>query len=153
MKDIENARTEDLMGVRELNTLLKIRLKNMDARNFYWNTDAYIGTAIGEKRCFILKNDSMIMGAMIMECRVPDEQYPKPSMAIGTLSVHPEFRKNGLGIQLVSYAKAVARKEKKRLYVESFLEFRQLGFYKRLGFKEGPRKEYYERPYHVLFVD
>lgn len=95
----------------------------------------------------------MIRGAMIMEYRDPEKQYPKPSLAIGTLSVRPEFRRNGIGIQLVEYAKAMARQKKKRLYVESFLEFRQLSFYKRLGFQETLRKIYQGKTYHVLFVD
>ncbi|MBC2716719.1 MAG: GNAT family N-acetyltransferase [Desulfobacteraceae bacterium] len=140
--DIECARLNDLTGVRELNTLLKIQLKNpvknMGVKDFYWNTDPYIRAAITEKRCFIIKDGAITMAAMIMEHRNPENQYPYQSLAVGTLSVHPEFRRNGLGIQLVSHAKAMARKEKKRLYVESFIEFRQLSFYKRLGFTGYP---------------
>lgn len=153
MNRIETAGLNDVDGVRELNTLLKIPLSNIDVKDFYWNTDVYIESAITENRCFVIKDDSMIMGAMIIESRNPDDQYPNPLMAIGTLSVRPEFRRNGIGIQLVAYAKKMAKKENKRLVVESFLEFRQLSFYKCLGFKEAPQKSYYGRPYHVLFID
>lgn len=151
--DIEKGCLNDLIGVRELNTLLKIQLKNIDTSYFYWDTNPYIEASIIENRCFVIKNDSMIMGAMIMEFRVPDHQNPNPSIAIGTLSVHPKFRRNGHGILLVSHAIAMARQEEKRLYVESFFEFRQLSFYKRFGFKEGPNKEYHGNSYYVLFID
>ena len=155
MTKIEKACLKDLGGVKKLNTLLKIQLKNpgknIDVKDFYWNTGSYIKAAISGNRCFVIKDNAMIKGAMIMEHRFSDDQYPHASLAIGTLSVHPKFRKNGLGVQLVEYAKAIAKK--KRLYVESFLEFRQLSFYKRLGFNEGPRKEYYDKPYHVLFIN
>jgi len=153
MGRVETGCVNDIDGIRELNTLLKIPLKNMDENDFYWNTDSYIEPAITENRCFIIKDDSMVIGAMIMESRNPDNQYTMPSMVIGTLSVRPGFRRNGLGIQLVSHAKSMARKEKKRLYVESFLEFRQLCFYKRLGLTEAPKKVYHGSPYHVLFID
>ena len=153
MNRIGNVCLQDLSGVRELNTLLKIPLKNMDAGNFYWDTVPYIEAAIKQNRCFVIKDGASIKAAMIMEFRNPDKQYPLQSLAIGTLSVHSEFRRNGLGVQFVEYAKAIAQKENQRLYVESFLEFRQLSFYKRLGFTEAPRKAYYGRPYHVLFID
>jgi len=153
MNRIENACLQDLSGVRELNTLLKILLKNIDVKDFYWNTDSYIKAAIVENRCFVIKNGITIKSAMILEFRDPDKQYPLPSLAIGTLSVCPGFRRNGLGVQLAEHAKAIAQKENQRLYVESFLEFRQLSFYKRLGFTEAPRKAYHGRPYYVLFID
>ena len=153
MNIIETACPLDLTGVGDLNTLLKIQLKNIVSGDFYWNTDLYIAAAIFENRCFVIKDCGIINGAMIMENREPDAQYPRPLLAVGTLSVRPGFRRNGLGAQLVSYAKAIAKKENKRLVVESFLEFRQLSFYKRLGFKDGPQKEYYGKPYHDLFID
>jgi len=158
MNRIETASLNDIDGVRELNTLLKIPLNNIGVKDFYWNTNSYIEAAITENRCFVIKHDfmimgAMIMGAMIMESRNPDNQHPNPSMAIGTLSVRPGFRRNGIGIQLVGHAKAMARNDNKRLVVESFFEFRQLSFYKRLGFKEAPQKSYYGHPYHVLFLD
>ena len=149
MKNIESASLSELKGVRELNTLLKI----VDVKDFYWDTDAYIESAISENRCFIIKSDSMIIAAMIMEFRNPEKEYPGKHLAIGTLSVQPQYRKNGIGIQLVGYAKEMAAKEQKRLVVESFLEFRQLSFYKRLGFSEAPRKSYQGCPYHVLSVE
>lgn len=152
MNRLEKAGLEDLNEIRELNSLLKAQLNNIGVKEFYWNKNPYIETAITEDRCFVIKDDSMVMGAMIMESRNPDNQYPHPSLAIGTLSVRPEFKRNGIGKQLVSHAKTLARQEKKRLVVESFLEFRQLSFYKRLGFKEGPRKAYHGKPYHVLFI-
>ncbi len=148
-ENIQIAGLIDQSSIRELNSLLNV----IAVKDFYWHKAPYIRAAITEKRCFVIKNDSMIMGAMIMEFRVPDEQYPRPSLAIGTLSVRPGFRRNGLGILLVSHARAMAGQEKKRLYVESFLEFRQLSFYQRLGFKEGSQKEYHGKPYHVLFID
>jgi ribosomal protein S18 acetylase RimI-like enzyme len=153
MNRVETASLNDIDGVRELNTLLKIPLNNIGVKDFYWNTNPYIEAAITENRCFVIKYDSMIMGAMIMESRHPDNQYPNSSLAIGTLSVRPGFRRNGIGIKLVDYAKAMVRKENKRLIVESFLEFRQLSFYKRLGFKEAHPKAYHGHPYHVLFID
>ena len=154
MKKVETADLNAIDGVGELNTLLKIPLNNIGVKDFYWNTNLYIEAAITENRCFIIKKDSMIMGAMIMESRnPPDHQNPNPSLAIGTLSVRPKFRRNGIGILLVNHAKEMAQKENKRLVVESFLEFRQLSFYKRLGFKEGLSKEYHGKPYHFLFID
>jgi ribosomal protein S18 acetylase RimI-like enzyme len=153
MKRIDVAVLSDLGCVRELNTLLKISLNNIDMKEFYWNTNPYIEAAIKENRCFAIKNDSMIMGAMIMESRNPDHQNSDTFLAIGTLSVRPGFRRNGIGIQLVDHAKAKAQKDNKRLVVESFLEFRQLSFYKRLGFKEALQRSYYGHPYHVLFLD
>ncbi len=153
MAIIKTACFNDLNGVRELNTLLKNPLKKMDARDFYWDKQPYIAVAISENRCFVIKDGETVNAAMIMAHRKPDEQYAYASLAIGTLSVCPEFRKTGLGIQFVEYAKAMARQERKRLYVESFFEFRQLSFYKRLEFKEAPRKEYHGTPYYVLFID
>jgi GNAT superfamily N-acetyltransferase len=159
MNRVETACLNDIDRVRELNTLLKI----VHVKDFYWNTNPYIEEAITESRCFVIKGDSMIMGAMIMgamimgamimESRNPDNQCSSPSLAIGTLSVRPAFRRNGIGIQLVDHAKSMARNENKCLIVESFLEFRQLSFYKRLGFKETPQKDYHGKPYHVLFID
>ena len=47
-------------------------LNDIDVKDFYWNADAYIESAINEHRCFVIKDNSMIMGAMIMEFYLPN---------------------------------------------------------------------------------
>ncbi len=92
-------------------------------------------------------------GAMIIENRDPCSDYPSAALAIGTLVVAPGARKKGFGIRLVEFAKALAFKQNKRLFVESFFKYRKLDFYTRLGFARAPFKKYNELPYHVFFLD
>ncbi|MBW2285144.1 MAG: GNAT family N-acetyltransferase, partial [Deltaproteobacteria bacterium] len=124
----------------------------IDVEGFYWDTAPYIETAIREGRCFVIRPDRAIRGCMIIEKRPPDKNFGKDHLAIGSLSVHPDFRNGNMGALLVGFAKAMAREEKKRLYVESFYEFRKTAFYKARGFTETTSKAYNGKPYHVLYV-
>jgi N-acetylglutamate synthase-like GNAT family acetyltransferase len=90
---------------------------------------------------------------MIVERRPPDELCAQGYLAIGTLSVQPPFRNGSLGMRLVEYAKRLALKEKKRLYVESFCEFRKKSYYCALGFTQADPRTYKGKPYHVFYLD
>ena len=146
---IVRAHMNDLNAVRELNSLLKI----VEVKDFYWDTHRYVRSAILEARCFVMKNEELIKGAMILENRSPHTGHKAESLAVGTLAIHPEFRRKGIGIRLVELAKVLASRQNKRLYADSFLEFGQQGFYKHLGFKQGVQETYNGRPYHVFFLD
>ncbi len=90
---------------------------------------------------------------MIVENRDPDKRYPRASLSVGIIAVHPEFRRKGLGVQLIEFAKKMAFKCRKRLYVESFFEYKKLHFYEKLGFTKDAPKRYGGKPYHVFFLD
>ena len=122
MDQVKKAIQKDLVSVRKLNASLRLS----EVTNFYWDTEAYIRSAIAEERCFIVGDDPMIKGAMIIEKRDPDGKYDQDSLAVGTLVVHPAFRDEGIGARLVEAAKELAVKYNKRLYVESFYDYGQL---------------------------
>ncbi|MBW2593629.1 MAG: GNAT family N-acetyltransferase, partial [Deltaproteobacteria bacterium] len=146
---LEKAQLDDLDSVRNLNSLL--RLKHIE--DFYWDGAIYVKSAILEKRCYVIRDSGAVKGAMIIENRKPCSDYPADSLAIGTIAVHPGARKKGFGIKLVEFAKDLAFTLGKRLFVESFFEYRKLNFYTRLGFAKGLFKKYNGRPYHVFFLD
>jgi GNAT superfamily N-acetyltransferase len=146
---IARAHIKDLNAIRELNSLLRI----VEVKDFYWDTPRYVRSAILEARCFVVKGENLIKGAMILENRSPHNEHASESLAVGTLAIRPEFRRKGIGIRLVELAKALASRQNKRLYAESFLEFGKQGFYKNLGFKQGDQETYNGRSYHVFFLD
>lgn len=148
MNSIEKATEHDLVAVKELNSLLKL-----DVKNFYWDSEDYIRPAINEERCFVIKEGNEVRASMTLEQSEPDPGSTRESLSIGVLIVHADFRKDGLGTELVEFAKSMAFKENKRLYVESFFRYRQLNYYKKLGFMEGGPLEYNGMPYHVLYID
>ncbi len=143
---IEKARKADLAAVRDINSLLRTGV-----RDFYWDSSRYAGSAIAENRCFVVRRGGAIAASIILENRNTTRQYPQKSLAIGALAVRPEHRRDGWGTALVEFAKARAFQQNKRLYAESFYEFRKLGFYRKLGFQRAAPKKYRGRPYHVLF--
>ena len=149
MDDIEKALLKDLPDAKKLNTLLRLS----DVKEFYWDTENYVRSAILEERCVVIKNRSDLKGIMIMENRAPQRDYAYPSLAIGSLAVHPKYRNEGLGIKLVEYAKELAFNKNIRLYAESFFEYNKINFYQRLGFTMGAPRLYNEKPYHVFFLD
>jgi len=150
MATLEKAQIDDLDAVMNLNSLL--RLKHIN--DFYWDGAVYIKSAIHENRCYVIRDSgTTVKGAMVIEDREPDSDYREESLAIGTLAVHPDARKKGFGTKLVEFARDLAFKQNKRLFVESFFEYRKLNFYTNLGFAKEPFKKYTERPYHVFFID
>lgn len=148
MCNVEKAARKDFDQVKALNSLLRI-----DVDDFYWDSDGYIASALTEGRCYVAKEKGFVKGAMIIERRIPDETYSSSSLAIGILSVTPEDREKGFGTRLVEIAKALAFKENKRLFVECFCDYKNLDYYKKIGFSEDTTKEYNGRFYHVLFLD
>ena len=149
MDDIEKALLKDLPDAKKLNALLRLS----DVKKFYWDTENYVRSAILEEHCVVIKDHSALKGMMIMENRAPQTGYPHRSLAIGSLSVHPKYRNEGLGIKLVEYAKELAFNKNLRLYSESFFEYKKINFYQSLGFKRGASRLYNGKPYHVFFLD
>lgn len=148
MKDIQQAALDDFAAIRGLFSLLRTGVKD-----FYWDSDKYIRAAIQEKRCFAVKDGHVVKAALIIEERTTETNYPHKCLAIGAISVRPACKKEGAGTDLVEFAKKTAFESRKRLYVESFFEYKRLSFYKKLGFKEGRPKDYQGKPYHVMFLD
>ena len=149
METLKTAQLDDLDAVRDLNFLLRLD----PVTDFYWDGIPYVTSAILEGRCYVIKDHDIVQGAMIIENRDPDSDYPRASLAIGTLAVAPGARKKGFGSRLVEFAKALAFRQNKRLFVESFFNYRKLDFYTRLGFARAPFKKYNGLPYHVFFMD
>ncbi len=149
METLKTAQLDDLDAVRDLNFLLRLD----PVTDFYWDGIPYVTSAILEGRCYVIKDHGIVQGAMIIENRDPDSDYPRVSLAIGTLAVAPGARKKGFGSRLVEFAKALAFRQNKRLFVESFFNYRKLDFYTRLGFARAPFKKYNGLPYHVFFMD
>ena len=149
MDEIEMAFLKDLPDAKKLNALLKLS----DVKKFYWDTENYVRSAILEERCVVIKNRSDLKGIMIMENRAPHRGYAHPSLAIGSLAVHPKYRNERLGIKLVEYAKGLAFNKNLRLYTESFFEYKKISFYQGLGFKRDAPRLYNGKPYHVFFLD
>ena len=149
MDEIERAVLRDLPDARKLNALLRLS----DVKEFYWDTENYVRSAILEERCVIIKDRSGLKGMMIMENRAPQKGHTHPSLAIGSLAVHPKFRNEGIGVKLVEYAKKLAFNKNLRLYAESFFEYKKISFYQGLGFKKGAPRLYNGKPYHVFFFD
>jgi ribosomal protein S18 acetylase RimI-like enzyme len=148
MHTIEPAVLIDLPALKAINAFLRI---NVD--DFYWDEAHYLEAAIQEGRCFVVRPDRKVRGCMVIEKRRPDSDFGRDHLAIGSLSVHPDFRNSNLGALLVEFAKTMARRENKRLIVESFCEFRKAAFYRARGFTETALKDYKGKPYHVFFVD
>lgn len=148
MHSVEKATLDDLNAVRALNSLLRIPVDT-----FYWDGIPYIESAIREGRCFVVRRRGTAAGCMIVERRPPDGLHAREYLAIGTLSVQPPFRKGSVGIRLVEFAKRLAREEKKRLYVESFCEFRKATYYCALGFTQVAPRTYMGKPYQVFYLD
>ncbi len=146
--NVEKAAASDIDQIKALNALLRI-----DVNDFYWDSDEYIVSALKGGRCYVVKENGVVKGSLILEKRDPDSAYPLPSLAIGILSVSSNDREKGFGTRLVEVAKTFAFKETKRLYVECFFEYENLDYYKKIGFSEDTVKEYNARPYHVLFLD
>jgi len=149
MDDIEKALLKDLPDAIELNA--QLRLSNV--KEFYWDTDHYVRSAILEERCLVIKDGSALKGIMVLENRAPQGGYAHRSLAIGSLAVHRKYRNEGLGVKLVEYAKEVAFDQNLRLYSESFFEYKKINFYESLGFKRGASRLYNGKPYHVFFLD
>jgi len=149
MDHIEKALLKDLPAAKKLNALLRLN----DVKEFYWDTENYVRSAILEGRCMVIKNRSGLKAIMIMENRTPERGYAHPSLAIGSLATHLKYRDEGLGIKLVEYAKELASNKNLRLYAESFFEYRKINFYQRLGFNRGASQLYNGKPYHVFFLD
>jgi len=149
MDDIEKALLKDLSDAKKLNALLRLN----DVKKFYWDTENYVRSAILEERCVVIKNRSDLKGIMIMENQTPQRDYAHPSLAIGSLAVHPKYRDEGLGIKLAEYAKELAFNKNLRLYTESFFEYKKINFYQRLGFTRGAPRSYNGKPCHVFFLD
>jgi len=145
MCTIEKATVEDKDQIKALHSLLRI-----DVDDFYWDSDAYILSALKEGRCYVVRINHAAKGSMVIERRDPDQTCPHASLAIGILSVSSEDREKGLGTRLVEIAKMLAFKENKRLYVECFFDYGNLDYYKKIGFSEEIVKEYNGKPYHVL---
>ncbi|MCJ7773086.1 MAG: GNAT family N-acetyltransferase [Desulfobacterales bacterium] len=148
MTNVEKASLHDFDQVKALNALLRI-----DVKDFYWDSDDYITSALKEERCYVVKDDGKVKGSLIIERRVSDGEYDQDSLAIGIVTVTSGYQKKGFGTNLIEAAKAFAFREKKRLYVESFYEYKKLDYYKKLGFKEDRSKNYHQKPYHVLYLD
>lgn len=148
MHSVEKATLRDIDSVRALNSLLRIPVEA-----FYWEGVPYVESAIREGRCFLVRRGGDIAGCMILERRPPDALYAREYLAIGTLSVQPSSRNGSLGVRLVEFAKRLALEEKKRLYVESFYEFRRASYYCRLGFTQVAPRIYRGKPYHVFYLD
>jgi len=149
MDDVEKALLKDFPDAKELNAQLRLS----DVKEFYWDSDKYIRSAILEERCVVIRDSSALKGVMIMEHRDPHGGYAHSSLAIGSLAVHPKYRNEGLGIKLVEYAKELGFNKNLRLYSESFSEYKKINFYQRLGFKRGASRLYNGKPYHVFFFD
>ncbi|MBW1681162.1 MAG: GNAT family N-acetyltransferase [Deltaproteobacteria bacterium] len=139
----------DYEAVRTTNSLLRLP----DVPGFYWDTESYIREAIREERCMVVKNQTVLKGAMVLERRGPEAGYARESLAVGSLAVRPEYRKTGVGMMLVRYAVQRARQEGLRLYAESFFPYRKVDFYLGLGFRRGPQRYFHGVPYHVFFLD
>jgi [ribosomal protein S18]-alanine N-acetyltransferase len=91
-------------------------------------------------RCWVIELDKKIV-AMLVGWFIVDELH------VATIATHPDFRKQGLGKTLLTYALKSAKSEGAR---RAFLEVREsnkvaINMYVNFGFVEdGRRKEYYK---------
>ena len=91
-------------------------------------------------RCWVAESDGRVVG-MLVGWLIVDEIH------IATIAVHPDFRKQGIGKKLLSFALQSARDEGA---ISSFLEVREgnivaLEMYRKFGYvEEGRRMGYYK---------
>ncbi len=91
-------------------------------------------------RCWVVEHDGRVI-AMLVAWLIVDELH------VATLATHPDFRRRGIGGDLLLYALGSAKEEGA---VTSFLEVREgnniaLAMYRKFGYVEtGRRKGYYK---------
>jgi ribosomal-protein-alanine N-acetyltransferase len=91
-------------------------------------------------RCFVAEAEDKRIAAMIVSWLIVDEMH------IATIATHPDFRRQGIGMQLLTYALVDGREQGARL---AFLEVRASNeaaqeMYRRFGFQQtGKRPRYY----------
>jgi N-acetylglutamate synthase-like GNAT family acetyltransferase len=120
---IRQATIDDFDAVLELNKLLELY------EPFRWSEPQWVRQQILDGRCFLTEP---MTGAMCVSN--VDGTY-----AIDSIVVAPEYRKRGVGKELVDFAISRAREEKlSKLLVLSYCDYHVEKFYERCGFeKEG----------------
>ncbi len=92
-------------------------------------------------RCFVVETDDKRIAAMIVSWIIVDELH------IATIATHPDFRRQGIGSQILTYALEDARQAGAR---RAFLEVREKNeaaqaMYRKFGFEiTGRRPKYYK---------
>lgn len=146
---VQKAAISDLEAVRRLNALLRTGV-----RDFYWDSDSYVRSAIAGGRCFLVKRGrGEVRGALIVGDKGPDRSSGQEHLVVETLVVEPGHRGRGIGTELVEFAKRLSFERDLRLYVESFYEYGKPDYYRNIGFKNDESRAYRGRPYHVLHFE
>jgi len=92
-------------------------------------------------RCFVVETDDKQIAAMIVSWIIIDELH------IATIATHPDFRRQGIGSQILTFALKDAQKAGAR---RAFLEVREKNeaaqaMYRKYGFEiTGRRPKYYK---------
>ncbi len=145
---VRQAKASDLEAVRRLNALLRTGV-----RDFYWDSDRYLRSAIARRSCYVAREDGEVQAALIVANQQPQGARQHEHLVIETLVVDPRFRGRGIGTELVELAKRLAFEGDRRLYVESFYEYGKPSYYRKIGFELDDPAQYRGRPYHVLHFD
>jgi ribosomal protein S18 acetylase RimI-like enzyme len=146
---VQKAALSDLEAVQRLNALLRTGV-----RDFYWDSEGYVRSAIAGGKCFLVKKGrGEVQGAMIIGDKDPDRARGQEHLVVETLVVEPGHRGTGIGTELVEFAKRLSFERDLRLYVESFYEYGKPEYYRNIGFKKDEPQAYRGRPYHVLHFE
>jgi len=132
---IRKAEPEDKKYILEI-----INLLNFEISEFIWGDDKFVEKQIKNEEYFLAEIDGIIAGIISFRQR-------RDKMYIETLVVVEKYRSQGIGTQIVEFAKNFTRENKlKTLRVCSFCEDKAQGFYLKLGFsllqKLGEYKNY-----------
>jgi N-acetylglutamate synthase-like GNAT family acetyltransferase len=120
---IRKAELKDKEKVLEVTNLLFL-----DIPNFVWNTDEFVSKQIKNEQYFLADIDGEVAG--VISFRQREER-----MYIETLVINKGYQGNGVGTQLVQFAKEFAKKQGFNiLRVCSFYEYKTVDFYLKQGF-------------------
>jgi len=133
----------------ELDKIYSIQKQlKLDFDDFYWATEKWVKGQIKLEQCYVAKYDDIIKGVMCIT-------WYGEVVQIQTVVVDEPFRNQGIGTELIEFAKDFWRKRKEMvLHVGSFFEFGTYDFYINMGFEvDGIKSDNGHKYYEFVLKD
>ena len=140
--EIVKASTQDIELILALNQLLHV-----EASEFKGNTYDFVKQEVANGDYFVVKDRGKVVAAA---CISPRDE----GVYLETISVSKEYKKKGIGSELIEHAKKIAKDHGcDTLLVDTYCQYSADVFYTKCGFKRTPTMTKYKtKPYHKFVM-
>lgn len=138
---ITKANINDLEAIVALNKLF-----HLDFPEFKWDTPEWVRKEIEDNNYYVARDKSVVASLCL---KMKDKEAH-----IETIAVQQGMQGNGLGRELIEFAKVQSKQEgKSKLSVESFCDYGLVKFYEKCGFTKSPKLGNYKgHPYYTFSI-